>query len=150
MHSWRPERESDNGVVGVRLLAGQQVQRWVRRLAATLGGSWLLSRLMPTLDRAALRVTGHRRSLTAIVAGLPVVQLTTIGARTGISRTVSVIGFPTGQGLVVAGGNFGERTEPAWCANLRRHLIMPGARHREPGRRASLTPDDHIAVFTAR
>ena len=113
--------ESDNGVVGARLLAGQQVQRWVRRFAATRGGSRLLSRLMPTLDRATLRVTGHRRCLTAIVAGLPVVQLTTIGARTGMPRTVSVLGFPTGQGVVVAGGNFGQRTEPAWCANLRRN-----------------------------
>ena len=79
------------------------------------------SRLMPTLDRATLRVTGHRRTLTAILAGLPVVQLTTIGAKTGMPHTVSVLGFPTRQGVVVAAGNFGHRTEPAWCANLRRN-----------------------------
>ena len=30
---------------------------------------WLLCRLMPTLDRATLRFTGRRRTLTAIVAG---------------------------------------------------------------------------------
>ena len=56
-------RESDNGVVGARQLENRQAQRWVRRFAATVGGSWLLSRLMPTLDRASLRVTGHRYTL---------------------------------------------------------------------------------------
>ncbi|MGB8382796.1 MAG: nitroreductase family deazaflavin-dependent oxidoreductase, partial [Dermatophilaceae bacterium] len=90
-------------------------------MAATVGGSWLLSRQMPTLDRATLRVTGHRRTLTAIMAGLPVVQLTTVGAKTGMPHAVSVLGFHTNQGVVVAAGNFGHRTEPAWCANLRRN-----------------------------
>lgn len=107
--------------MGARQLENRQAQRWVRRFAATVGGSWLLSRLMPTLDRASLRVTGHRYTLTAIVAGLPVVQLTTIGAKTGMSQTVSALGFPTRQGVVVAAGNFGQRTEPAWSANLRRN-----------------------------
>lgn len=107
--------------MGAQRLGSHQAQRWVRQLAATAGGSWLLSRLMPTLDRATFRVTGHRRTLTAIVSGLPVVRLTTTGARTGMPHAVSVLGFPTTQGLVVAAGNFGRRTEPAWCTNLRRN-----------------------------
>ena len=91
--------------------------RWVRHSAATVGGSWLLSRLMPALDRVTLRVSGQRRTLTAVVSGLPVVRLTTTGARTGMPHAVSVLGFPTTQGLVVAVGNFGRRTQPAWSTS---------------------------------
>jgi deazaflavin-dependent oxidoreductase (nitroreductase family) len=76
---------------------------------------------MPTLDRATLRVTGRQRTLTAIASGLPVVQLTTNGAKTGTPHPICVLGFPTTQGLVVAAGNFGRPAEPAWCANLRTH-----------------------------
>jgi deazaflavin-dependent oxidoreductase (nitroreductase family) len=54
------------------------------------------------------------------LAGLPVIMLTTTGARTGRLHTVPVLGFPIDEGLVIAAGNFGRREEPAWCLNLRR------------------------------
>jgi deazaflavin-dependent oxidoreductase (nitroreductase family) len=80
------------------------------------------------LDRAAFKLTKGRRTLTSVVAGLPVVMLTTTGARTGLPRTVPVLGFPIDEGLVVFAGNFGRQQEPAWCLNLRRdphaHVVV--------------------------
>ena len=98
---------------------GTVAQRWVRLFAATPSGSWLLSRLMPLLDRAALRFPRRRHTLTAIMTGLPVVVLTTTGSRTGKRRTVSVLGFLIADGLAVVAGNFGRPWDPAWCVNLR-------------------------------
>jgi len=46
-------------------------------------------------------------------------MLTTTGARTGLPRTVPVLGFPIGADLAVAAGNFGRPADPAWCTNLR-------------------------------
>lgn len=117
----RRDPELDNDDVRARRLGSPRAQGWVRQFAATAVGSWLLARLMPTLDRATFRVTGHRLTLTAIVSGLPVVRLTTTGARTAMPHAVSVIGFSTPQGLIVATGNFGRPSEPAWSANLRRN-----------------------------
>jgi deazaflavin-dependent oxidoreductase (nitroreductase family) len=59
-------------------------------------------------------------TVTSVVAGLPVVMLTTTGARTGRLHTVPVLGFRVEGGLVIAAGNFGQQQEPAWCLNLRR------------------------------
>lgn len=53
------------------------------------------------------------------VSGLPVVQLTTTGARTGILRTTSVLGIPDGHRLIVIASNFGQRQHPAWYHNIR-------------------------------
>jgi deazaflavin-dependent oxidoreductase (nitroreductase family) len=46
-------------------------------------------------------------------------MLTTTGARSGASRSVPVLGFPTDDGLVVIASNFGQDTHPAWYYNLR-------------------------------
>jgi deazaflavin-dependent oxidoreductase (nitroreductase family) len=95
-------------------------QRWIRRFAGTRGGAWLFARVLHRIDRFVFRVTGGRWTATAIVSGLPVVLLTTTGARSGLPRTVPVLGFPTGDGIAVAAGNFGRAQDPGWSVNLRR------------------------------
>jgi deazaflavin-dependent oxidoreductase (nitroreductase family) len=112
-------------------------QQWVRVSAATRSGAWLLARLMPPLDRAAFRFTGRRRTLTALMTGLPVVVLTTTGARTGAPRTVSVLGLPITEGLAVVAGNFGRPGDPAWCVNLRSNP------------RATVRDGDDVRTFVA-
>lgn len=97
------------------------VQRWIRWFAATEPGSWLFARLLHRLDRVAFRVSGGRRTVTSALSGLPVVMLTTTGARSGLPRTVPVLGFPVGTDIAVAAGNFGRTRDPAWSLNLRRH-----------------------------
>ena len=94
-------------------------QRWSRRVAGTRGGAWLFARVLHRIDRSVFRITGGRRTATAVVSGLPVVMLTTTGARSGQPRTVPVLGFPIGDDLAVAAGNFGRAQHPGWCVNLR-------------------------------
>jgi deazaflavin-dependent oxidoreductase (nitroreductase family) len=95
-----------------------RVQRAIRRLAATGPVSWLAVRLQHHLDRPVFRLTGGRHTLLSLMSGLPVVFLTTTGARTGQRRTSPVLGFPTEEGLVVIASNFGQKHHPAWYHNL--------------------------------
>jgi deazaflavin-dependent oxidoreductase (nitroreductase family) len=98
--------------------AGQHAVRW---FAATGPGSWVFARALHHLDRVAFRASRHRWTVTSAASGLPVVMLTTRGARTGTPRTVPLIGFPTPAGIAVAAGGFGSPREPAWAGNLRAH-----------------------------
>jgi deazaflavin-dependent oxidoreductase (nitroreductase family) len=95
------------------------VQRAMRRLAASGPGSWLFARIMHRIDRPVYRLTGGRHTFASLATGLPVVMLTTTGARTGVRRAVPVLGLPTPDGLAVIASNYGQARHPAWCHNLR-------------------------------
>lgn len=94
-------------------------QRAMRRFAASGPGSWLFVRLMHRIDRPVYRLTSGRHTLASLVSGIPIVMLTTTGARSGAARTVPVLGLPTTEGLVVIASNFGQERHPAWYYNLR-------------------------------
>ena len=66
--------------------------------------------------------TGHRLGLTNRMDGMPVVLLTTRGARSGDLRSTPVMAFPEGEGawLVVA-SMAGAARHPAWAVNMARH-----------------------------
>ena len=95
------------------------VQRAVRRVAASGPGSWLFARVLHRIDRPVYRLTGGRHTFASWLSGIPVVMLTTTGARSGQPRTVPVLGLPTDEGLVVIASNFGQDQHPAWYHNLR-------------------------------
>ena len=100
------------------------VQRAMRRLASSGPGSWVFSRVLHRIDRPVYRLTRGRHTLGSLVSGLPVVMLTTTGARSGARRTVPVLGFPTDEGLVVVASN--------WVGGA----IRPGTTTCGPSRRA--------------
>jgi deazaflavin-dependent oxidoreductase (nitroreductase family) len=109
-------------------------QKLLRRLAASGPGAWLFARVMHRLDRPVHRLTRGRHTLGSLVSGLPVVMLTTVGARTGRPRTVPVLGLPFRDGLGVIASNFGQHRHPAWYYNLRAHpeaeVVVDGVRRR--------------------
>ena len=94
-------------------------QRALRRLGASRPGSWVFARLLHRIDRPVHRLTRGRHTFASVVSGLPVIMLTTIGARSGRPRSVPVLGLPTVDGLVVIASNFGQDRHPAWYHNLR-------------------------------
>lgn len=96
-------------------------QKLVRRFAAGGPGSWLFAHLAPHLDRRVHRLTRGRFTLASLVAGIPVVMLTTTGARSGQPRTVPVLGIPMGAGVAIIASNWGQSGHPAWYHNLRAH-----------------------------
>jgi deazaflavin-dependent oxidoreductase (nitroreductase family) len=84
----------------------------------------LLQRALPRLDRAFYRATGGRTSLSGLLSGLPVVLLTTTGARTGRPRSVLLLALHDADRIVVTGANWGGARNPAWYHNL---LATPAA-----------------------
>ena len=81
----------------------------------------------------------HRLGLMKRMDGMPVVMLTTRGARSGELRSAPVLAFPEGQDswLVVASAG-GSATHPAWAVNMARN---PGDVWIDAdGRRVRVTP----------
>lgn len=109
-------------------------QRILRRLAASGPGSWLFARTMHHIDRPVHRLTRGRFTLARLVSGLPVVMLTTTGARSGQPRTVPVLGIPAQDTVALIASNFGQRHDPAWSHNLRANpeaeIVIDGTRRR--------------------
>ena len=95
------------------------LQKGLRLLSASGPGSWLFARVMHRIDKPLYKLTRGRHTCSSLVAGLPVVMLTTTGARSGVPRTVPVLGLPTDDGLAVVASNFGQARNPSWYHNLR-------------------------------
>jgi deazaflavin-dependent oxidoreductase (nitroreductase family) len=110
------------------------LQRFLRRFAASGPGSWLFARIMHHIDRPVHRLTRGRYTFASLVAGIPVVMLTTTGAKSGQLRTVPVLGIPVEGGVAIIASNFGQARHPAWYHNLRAHpdaeAVVDGARRR--------------------
>jgi deazaflavin-dependent oxidoreductase (nitroreductase family) len=97
------------------------LQKELRRFAASGPGSWLFARVLHHIDRPVYRLTRGRYTLASLATGLPIVMLTTTGARTGLPRSLPVLGLPTADGLVVIASNYGQERHPAWYHNLRKN-----------------------------
>jgi deazaflavin-dependent oxidoreductase (nitroreductase family) len=93
--------------------------RAMRRMAGWEPVSWLYARILPAIDRVVSRVTGRKMTFVGLVSGLPVLLLTTTGARTGAQRTQPVLYLREGDGLVVIASNWGQAHNPSWYYNLR-------------------------------
>jgi deazaflavin-dependent oxidoreductase (nitroreductase family) len=65
------------------------------------------------------RLTRGRYTFASLVSGIPVVMLTTTGAKSGRARTVPVLGIPADGALAIIASNFGQHRHPSWYHNLR-------------------------------
>jgi deazaflavin-dependent oxidoreductase (nitroreductase family) len=96
-------------------------QRLIQYLAILRPCSFALSYLLPNLDRWALSRSHGERSLTTLLTGLPVIDLHTIGARSGLPRCTSLVAIPKDGKLVLIASNFGSQHHPDWYHNLIAH-----------------------------
>ncbi len=97
------------------------LQRIVRRTAGTRPLAWLYIRIQQRIDQYVYGLTGGRTTASSWLSGLPVIMLTTIGAKSGQRRTIPLLGLLDGTQLVVIASNFGQRHHPAWYRNLQAH-----------------------------
>lgn len=75
---------------------------------------------MNSIHRVALTLTGGR--LGWDVANMPVLELTTIGRKSGESRSVMLTSpVQEGDSLVIVASRGGDDNHPAWFLNLRDH-----------------------------
>lgn len=94
-------------------------QRFVQRFASLRVVSWIFSHTLHYVDVVLMRLSGGRVSIPRQLAGLPVVRLTTIGAKTGKVRTVPLVGLRDGENWVLIASNWGNERHPAWYHNLK-------------------------------
>ncbi len=94
------------------------VQRSLQRMGATSVGNAIFSAILGPLDRLSHRLTGGRTTVGRAVGGLPVVMLTTTGAKSGKQRTNPVNVIPFGDDLALVASNYGRGTVPGWAHNL--------------------------------
>jgi deazaflavin-dependent oxidoreductase (nitroreductase family) len=97
------------------------VHRYVRRAVGTRPMSWFLARALHPLDRWSYRLSGGRAMVSSVLTGLPVMLLTSRGARSGVERTLPVLAIADGDAIVVIGSNYGQPHDPGWVFNLRAH-----------------------------
>lgn len=94
-------------------------QRLVRRVIATRPVAWTLARTMHHIDAATFRASGGRASASTFFTGLPILTLTTTGAKSGEPRLVTLVGIPDGERLILIASNWGQAAHPAWYHNLK-------------------------------
>ncbi len=103
--------------------APNSFQHLIQRLTASRAGSALLAHLLPRLDCVVAELTGGRHTATAVLAGVPVLTVETIGAGSGRRHRVMLLAIPRGKDLVLIATAFGSRKHPAWYHNLRSHPV---------------------------
>jgi deazaflavin-dependent oxidoreductase (nitroreductase family) len=79
--------------------------------------------LVHAVDQRLLAWSGDRLCLTTMLTGLPVLRVTTTGARSGAARTHPLTALRDGDRLALIGSNFGRRRYPSWVHNLRAHPV---------------------------
>ncbi len=98
-------------------------QRLIHRFGATDFGSWLFAHVLHRADRIVWKLSRRNFTLTSALSGLPIIVLTTTGAKSGVRRTVPLVALASprkpGDYAVVA-SNFGQHNLPGWYFNLRK------------------------------
>ena len=137
--------------VGYEIRPVNALQRLVQRGASTRAGAWLFSKTAHHLDRRLLALTHGRTALATLMAGLPIITVTTTGAKTGRPRPLPLLGIPIDGDLALIGTNFGRTNTPGWVHNLE---ADPSARVEYRDRRVDVTarratPDETEAALVA-
>ena len=93
-------------------------QKFIHRFLMLKWMSAFLAVVLYRLDGILLKLTGDKHTVTEIV-GLPIIQLTTIGAKTGEPRTMPLVSLVDGEKIALVGSNFGRKPNPGWYYNLK-------------------------------
>ena len=124
--------------IGYEIRPTNAAQRAMQHVAASKPGAWMFSKVLHHADRRLHAWTSGRYTVPTILAGLPVVMVTTTGARSGVPRTMPLLAIPIGDDLAVIGTNFGQTDTPGWVFNL------------EADPHGSVTYRDREVAFVAR
>jgi deazaflavin-dependent oxidoreductase (nitroreductase family) len=93
-------------------------QRVIQKLASSGPGAWTAQRVLYPIDKAVFKISKGRLTAASLTAGLPVIMLTTTGAKSGQLRTMPLVGTPFGSDVAIIGSNYGQERTPGWVYNL--------------------------------
>ena len=82
--------------LGFEVKSANALQRVIQEVGSSRPGAWLFSKTLYPQDKALLKFTGGRLTVPGLMAGLPVVMLTTTGAKTGKLRAMPLLGMLMG------------------------------------------------------
>lgn len=117
-------------------------ERWWHSLTRAITSSGMvassLSHVAHHIDGRIIKRSKGRHSLSTWVAGVPIVTLTTIGAKSGQPRTMPLVAVPNGEKVILIASNWGGAKNPAWYYNLRANPTV------------TLSYKGHSALYVAR
>jgi deazaflavin-dependent oxidoreductase (nitroreductase family) len=93
-------------------------KQWRDRFWSTRFGTWLIVTFNSRIDPLLLRLSGGRLSLGGMI-GLPILLLTTTGAKTGKQRSRAVMYMADRDYLVLIASRGGLPRHPSWYHNLK-------------------------------
>ena len=102
-----------------QVLKPNAAQVAMQHVAATRAGAWLFARTLDHIDSILLRLSRGQVTVPGVMAGVPVLTVTTTGARTGQRRSAPLLGVPAGDNIAVIGTSFGQSRTPGWYHNMR-------------------------------
>src|SRR3954447_8382569 len=112
--------------------------RMMQAFASTRPGAWFFSKTLAPMDRILTRMSKGRLTVPTVMAGLPVLVLTSAGRKSGQRRRTHLIAVPYLDTLALLGTNLGQPGTPTWVLNL----------EAEP--RASVSHQGHTCEVVAR
>lgn len=80
-------------------------------------GTWFAMNVASRIDPWLVRATRGR--LDSSMRAVPIVLMTARGARSGAERTVPLLYFSDGDGVILMASSFGRPRYPAWYHNLK-------------------------------
>jgi len=106
-------------VLGYEYRSPTGVHKLVQGFATSAPGAWVSSHTLHHVDRLVSNLTKGKTTASEVLAGLPVIEVTTTGAKSGQPRTAQLLGIPTRENLAIIGSGFGQTPTPGWVYNLR-------------------------------
>ncbi len=80
--------------------------------------TWLMVHILHHADTLMLHLSRSKMTF-AQFSGLPIIELTTTGAKSGKQRTLPLTGLPDGEKYILIASNFGQTHHPGWYHNLK-------------------------------
>jgi deazaflavin-dependent oxidoreductase (nitroreductase family) len=117
---------SGDTIQGIKRVELRNRGPWRRRIWWWLGGPIITSKtglavwrkVGAPVEAQFIKATNGRLKLSP---NLPMVVLTTVGARSGEHREVPLAYFTDGDDVILIASNYGGAKHPAWYHNLRSH-----------------------------
>jgi deazaflavin-dependent oxidoreductase (nitroreductase family) len=93
-------------------------QKFLHRILMLKWVSAFFAVTLYRVDGLLLKLSGGKHTITELV-GLPVIQLTTTGAKSGKPHTMPLVSLVDGERIALIGSNFGRKPNPGWYYNLK-------------------------------
>lgn len=96
------------------------LQKLIHRFVMLRPVSAFFAAKMHRIDGMVFKFTDGKHTLSEI-AGWPIIQVTTIGAKTGRPYTLPLVGLSDGDSIGLIASSFGRQHNPGWYYNLKSH-----------------------------